>query len=1030
MTVTTPEACNYESLYVSQLLSTPNMTEYSHLHNPRRSHATSTCLSPVSPSKKLMRGLHIAMNFSISMILISLSNDIATNPGPTCNFSIPPPNVRGLKISHLNTRSILPKIDTLRLEMKDKPFDIFSASETWLKPDISDSEVALPGYSIIRMDRQNKIGGGTAIYVRDGIPFKTHSDLMNNDLENCMIEVLRDKSKKLFICCIYRAPNNSLENYLSMLSNIILKLPNNSELILLGDFNIDLSKKTRSPSKQLLHNFSRQFHLDQLITKPTRITETSETMIDLIFVNNSQRIVRSDVIPCSLSDHSLVFCVFKAGVTKAPPRTIEYRSYKHYNKQSFLLDLKNVNWSTFLDENDVDATVDSWCQCFTDIADMHAPMKKMKVKGISIPWMTAELSRAMQDRDYHLKKAQKTQSQHHWSSYRKLRCFVNKAVRECKSKYYESLIKENKNNPSGLWKTLNELTSRNTHSSAPTSIISDGVETKNSQSISSLFNTFFTSIGKTLANTIKQRLSSNIFSCIQLPQFNSTFEFKEIDVASVFKQLSTLKTNKSTGLDGISARLLKDAAAIIAPTLTDIFNQSLKSSIFPKIWKDGKVTPIFKSGDRSNMSNYRPITVLPILSKILERFVHTQIYSYLSENKILSQSQFGFRPKLSTSTALAFFTDTILDNADNGLITASVFLDFSKAFDTVDHAILLCKLKSFGLDNNSLNWFESYLTNRQQKTSINNTLSSSLPVSVGVPQGSILGPLLFIIYINDMPNIVKHCKIILYADDTLLYYSSNSVKDIELCVNEDLHSICKWLDENLLTLNCAKSKFLLFGGNRRLKTFTNISIYVNDQQLAREQTFKYLGITFSENLTWSDHISNVSIKINQRIGLLRRVKVFIPLKARLTIYNSLILPLFDNADIIWGDKNNTTLMDQLQILQNKAAKTILDAPYLSSSTEALSNLHWHPLTHRRYLHRMLTIFKLKNNLIDYDFDLPKANHLHNTRQRDHIHLSKPSTNWGKQKLLYQACKEYNDLNKNIKSINNLASFHTALLKSP
>ncbi|CAB4028489.1 Hypothetical predicted protein [Paramuricea clavata] len=343
MTVTTPEACNYESLYVSQLLSTPNMTEYSHLHNHRRSHATSTCLSPVSPSKKLMRGLHIAMNFSISMILISLSNDIATNPGPTYNFSIPPPNVRGLKITRLNTGSILPKIDVLRLEMKDKPFDIFSASETWLKPDISDSEVALPGYSIIRMDRQNKV---------------------------------------------------------------------------------------------------------------------------------------------------------------------------------------------------------------------------------------------------------------------------------------------------------------------------------------------------------------------------------EIDVASVVKQLSTLKTNKSTGLDGISARLLKDAAATIAPTLTDIFNQSLKSSIFPKIWKDGKVTPIFKSGDRSNMSNYGPITVLPILSKIFERFVHTQIYSYLSENKILSESRFGFRPKLSTSTALAFFTDTILDNADNGLITASVFLDFSKAFDTVDHAILLCKLKSFGLDNNSLNWFESYLTNR------------------------------------------------------------------------------------------------------------------------------------------------------------------------------------------------------------------------------------------------------------------------------------------------------------------------------
>ena len=440
------------------------------------------------------------------------------------------------------------------------------------------------------------------------------------------------------------------------------------------------------------------------------------------------------------------------------------------------------------------------------------------------------------------------------------------------------MIRENRNNPSGLWKTLNELTSRNTHSTAPSCIVSNGVETTNSQSISTFFNTFLTGIGNTLADAIRQRLPTNIFANNQIPQFNSTFEFKEIKIKSVFKQLSNLKTNKSTGLDGISARLLKDAAAIIAPTLTDIFNQSLKSSVFPKIWKKGKVTPIYKSGDRSNMSNYRPITVLPILSKILERLVHTQIYSYLSENKILSQSQFGFRPKLSTSTALAFFTDSILDNADNGLITASVFLDLSKAFDTVDHNILLRKLKLIGLDSKSLNWFESYLTNRLQKTSISNTLSSPLPVSVGVPQGSLLGPLLFIIYVNEMPNIVKHCKIIVYADDTLLYYSSNSAKDIEQRINEDLLSISKWLDENLLTLNCAKSKFLLFGSNRRLKAFTNVSIHVNNQQLARQQTFKYPGITFSENLNWSDYLTDVSTKINQRIGLLRRVKAFLSVK--------------------------------------------------------------------------------------------------------------------------------------------------------
>ena len=294
-----PADLNHKTLYVSQLLSNPK-SKYSHSYITR--HPTST------------------MNFSISMILIFLSNDISTNPGPNCSFSIPPPNVRRLKISQLNTRSILPKIDSLRLLMKDNPYDVFSVSETWLKPSISDAEISLPGYSVVRMDRCEKIGGGTAIYVRDSLPFKIHSDLMINELENCMIEILRPKTKKLFICCVYRAPNKPLENYINQLNSVILKLPNESEFILLQrDFNVDLSTNSRSPSRQMLNNFSRQLHLDQVITQPTRITETSQTMIDLIFVNNSHRIVRNGVIPCSLSDHSLVFCVFKIWCPQSSP---------------------------------------------------------------------------------------------------------------------------------------------------------------------------------------------------------------------------------------------------------------------------------------------------------------------------------------------------------------------------------------------------------------------------------------------------------------------------------------------------------------------------------------------------------------------------------------------------------------------------------------------------------------------------------------------------------------------------------------
>ena len=242
---------------------------------------------------------------------------------------------------------------------------------------------------------------------------------------------------------------------------------------------------------------------------------------------------------------------------------------------------------------------------------------------------------------------------------------------------------------------------------------------------------------------------------------------------SVLQELSKLRTNKATGLDGISAKLLRYSAYIIAPYLTKIFNLSLRCGSFPDIWKKGRVTPIFKSGDPTSSNNYRPITILPTLSKLLERIVHHQVYNYLQEHKLLASQQFGFRSKLSTTIALAHFTEQILDNLYHRKITGAVSIDLRKAFDTVDHTILLEKLKTIGFTSSVLDWFCSYLSNRTQVTVINSSMSQPKPVTVGVPQGSILGPLLFLIYINDLPECLTHCKSILYADDTLLYYSAD-----------------------------------------------------------------------------------------------------------------------------------------------------------------------------------------------------------------------------------------------------------------
>ena len=271
-----------------------------------------------------------------------------------------------------------------------------------------------------------------------------------------------------------------------------------------------------------------------------------------------------------------------------------------------------------------------------------------------------------------------------------------------------------------------------------------------------------------------------------------------------------MKTNKAIGLDRVSARLLKDSANVLTPVLTKLFNRSLSSSIYPDIWKCGKVTALFKSGERTDPNNYRPITVLPIVSKILEKAAHSQMYSYLQDNKLLSPFQFGFRPKSSTEIALVDFTDSILENMDRGLFTGVVSIDLTKAFDTVDHGILYDKLKRAGFADTSVNWLESYLTNRTQVTAVGNIYSSAKSVHIGVPQGSVLGPLLFIIYVNDLPSCIKHCNVSLYADDTVIYFSSD-ISVVEDKLNNDLASLSRWLNENLLTLNETNVNLLYLG---------------------------------------------------------------------------------------------------------------------------------------------------------------------------------------------------------------------------
>ena len=451
-------------------------------HYPSRGQLTGSSrkyltTTQVPPSWKLRAGVRLLNTAMTASLVIMLAGDITSNPGPsnfnTNNFS----RKRGFKFALLNARSIVNKIDEIRLLLRDKPFQVFAVSESWLDSSILDSEVSVPGYTLTRNDRKARQGGGTAIYVKDGIPFKYRVDLSSGNFETLWIEIARPMCKKQFVCCLYRAQDCPTDSLLEDLNNSVERIPDEAELTILGDFNIDVAAKKGSSNfylKRKLFNFADLHSLEQLIKSPTRITESSETTIDLILVNNNHRIVDSGVVQCTISDHSLVYCTLKAGVSRAVPRIIEHRSHKNYDKDVFIHDLNEIHWDLVNEESNVETAIKIWNDLFTSVANRHAPIKRTRVKGFQAPWITPDLKQAMRDRDFHHSKAIKTKSSHHWKMYKKLRLYVNKQVRKCKSDYYQDLILKNKGNPTKLWKTLNDVTGRKNTPSV-TCIVADNV---------------------------------------------------------------------------------------------------------------------------------------------------------------------------------------------------------------------------------------------------------------------------------------------------------------------------------------------------------------------------------------------------------------------------------------------------------------------------------------------------------------------------------------------------------------------------
>ena len=497
----------------------------------------------------------------------------------------------------------------------------------------------------------------------------------------------------------------------------------------------------------------------------------------------------------------------------------------------------------------------------------------------------------------------------------------------------------------------------------------------------------------------------------------------------MLKQLQTLQSSKATGLDNINSRLLKDAAAVVAQPLTDIMNQSLRTGIIPVSWKKARVTPIYKDSNPLSPSNYRPISILPVVMKVFERAVQQQLVKFLKENSIFCDQQSGFRECHSTHTATTDVSDYILQNMDRGLLTGAVYLDLKKAFDTVDFQTLLFKLRCLGITDVEYTWFENYLYDRRQCVSHNSSRSDELGVSCGVPQGSILGPILFVIFVNDFPSAIQYSKVVLYADDTVLMFASTSIQEIQDCLSSDLQFASGWFRQNKLHLNVSKCKWTLFGTEKRLKTCEVPDIKIDSNSLEHVSTYKYLGLYFDKNLNWQVQVESMCNKLKQRLGVLRRVRCYLDRNTTLLLFNALVQPVADYCDTVYGSCSKT-LLNKIQRLLCKGGRIILNAPLDTPSRTVLHELKWLSLNERIFFHRCILVYKSLHGQCP-SYVANKFQHLthgYNTRNSQNLELLKCRTNLGQKTLTYTGAKEWNSLPQNVKTSSSLAIFKSNLLK--
>nr|CAH7760650.1 unnamed protein product [Callosobruchus chinensis] len=787
--------------------------------------------------------------------------------------------------------------------------------------------IALDGFSLHRKDRDGR-GGGICLYVKDTLACE-NIDLSNYITDNPLVVeqywmTIKLNSITIALGVLYRPPKANVNNAVQLLDPLLSNFSvMYDHVVVLGDVNVNLL----NPDNNISQCF-QSYDLQQLINEPTRITQNSETLLDPIFVSFPELCNKAGTLNVNLmTDHLLVYCEAFFEKPRSKQKFVTIRDFKNFNYANFTSDLHNVDWHRIVQIKNIDDKVEFLSNNILSVFDRNAPVRTVRVSKPYAPWLTSNLKMIFHQRDSALRSYKANKTVENWRSYKALRNFALACMRQEKAAHLEHVCGEN--NSSKLYKTLKGMNiQKKTSADIPPHL-------RNPSAI----NHYFLSVYKDNNNKCKNEIE--YFNNHKLGGFEP-FYFNMTDEQEILSVLKQIKSN-ACGSDGITVEMLKLSFPVIGKYITHLLNICIEKNYFPLCWKEAIVIPIPKTNDPKDFSDLRPISLLPVMAKIIEKIVYKQLKNHFFNNNIIPSFQSGFREGCSTTTALLQVSDEIIRGLDKNQASALVLLDFSKAFDTINHSLLLAKCRYYGLHDTAIQFLSNYLNNRKQKVSLDHVASKLEPVISGVPQGSTLGPLLFLIYVSDLGKAVANSKIIQYADDTQLYVSfePQNYASVVTDLNKDISSIVNYAEKNSLKLNANKSQALLFSSRNCYKRIQdNSQILVKDTPISILEHAKNLGVIFDKDLRFRQHISVVVKNCFAVLKLLLANRSVMSYKLKKLICESLVISKLTYCLILYYPCLDQATASRLQMVQNTCCRLVTNLRKFDHISSSFRNLKW------------------------------------------------------------------------------------------